>query len=209
MTTTPWPWRAFRTTLLAAVAVALFTVALAIASRSIEEPVVFFAPDDAGVRVESDAGVDAGPPPPPPPPPLAELVTVQEGPDAGPLPDGGPPTAPEPPYDVRAIVIDAAALVEACAKEALRWDLSLGGPFSLSVRLPASDERDEVVVTVTGLRSPVLESCLARRRASLPLPSGAKDLSEPQVVVARGVLKSGGVVTVGDEAVVAAPRLTP
>ncbi len=88
----------------------------------------------------------------------------------------------------------------------MRWDLSLGGPFSLEVRLPAHDEVDEVTVTVNGLRSPVLESCLLRRKKTLPLPSGARDLSEPQAVTAHGLLKSGGAVDIDGASVISVSR---
>jgi hypothetical protein len=150
---------------------------------------------DATVAVDggdADVVMDAG-----------VLVTVEGGPDAGPealL----PPTVDGPPYDVRAVAAVAAALVEDCSKDALRWDPSLGGPFTLRVTLPAADVVDQSpIIVVDGLRSPVLQGCLQRRQRGLSLPIGATGLLVSQIVTARAALGTDGTVSVSDEGVMA------
>ena len=151
---------------------------------------VVAADDAAGVV---DAGVvDAG-----------VVVTVDVGPDAGPEPQE-PPTVEGPPYDAHAVAVVAAALVQDCARDALRWDPSLGGPFTLKVTLPAADSEDQrPIVQADGLRSPVLQGCLERRQGSLALPGAATGMLVRQMVTARAALLSDGTINVSDEAVVA------
>jgi hypothetical protein len=114
------------------VAVAVFVVVLAVVARLTADGVVMPRPDagpeaDAGVLEGGD--IDAG---------VVELVTVEPGPDAGPEPDGGPPTVEPPPYDPAVVAAAAVVVVESCVKDALRWDPSLGGAFTLRVILPVT-----------------------------------------------------------------------
>ncbi len=154
--------------------------------------------DDAGVA--GVAGVaDAGPP--------IELVTVSA--DAGPVVDGGPATVEGPPYEPAAVAAAALVLVEACAVDARRWDPSLGGAFTLRVTLPALPEElsagstsTPLQVVADGLRSPVLEACIARRLAEVRLPPGASDLLQRQQVEARASLSTSGCVDVSSVSVV-------
>ncbi len=158
---------------------------------------------DAGVVHAGvvDAGlVDAGPP--------IELVTVS--PDAGPVVDGGPATVEGPPYESAAVAAAALVLVEACAVDARRWDPSLGGAFTLRVTLPALPEElgagstsTPLLVAADGLRSPVLEACIARRLSEVVLPPGASDLLQRQQVEARASLSTSGRVEVSSVGVVA------
>jgi len=154
---------------------------------------------DAGFVVDGgsdvgDAGfVDAG-----------ALVTVSI--DAGPLVDGGPAEVEGPPYDVAGVATVAAVLVEVCAKDGLRWDPSLGGPFLLRVTLPeAGAATTSAVIEADGLRSPVLASCLKRRSPLVVLPPGAVDLLVPQQVVARASLATDGRINILGVDVVALP----
>lgn len=153
---------------------------------------------DAGVV---DAGVtDAGP--------AVELVTVSA--DAGPVVDGGPATVEGPPYEPAAVAAAALVLVEACAVDGRRWDPSLGGAFTLRVTLPALPEHVDgstsstpLQVVADGLRSPVLEACIARRLGEVVLPPGASDLLQRQQVEARASLSTSGRVEVSSVGVVA------
>lgn len=206
--------RVIPTTVAALVASMVFMVALSVTARlTAEGAVVPPSPpaDDEGTAAENVDGVDGG---------VGAvdagdagdadvvmdagvLVTVEGGPDAGPealL----PPTVDGPPYDVRAVAAAAAALVEDCAKDALRWDPSLGGPFTLRVTLPAADVVDQSpIIVVDGLRSPVLQGCLQRRQRGLSLPIGATGLLVSQIVTARAALGTDGTVSVSDEGVMA------
>jgi hypothetical protein len=195
-------------------AVAVFVVVLAIVARQTADGVVMPRPDagpepDAGLL---DGGVDAG---------VVELVTVEPGPDAGPEPDGGPPTVEPPPYDPAVVAAAAVVIVEGCVKDALRWDPSLGGAFTLRVLLPvtplttsereleepgdADDDGPPPLLQTPGLVSPVLEACLQRRAIDMARAPGTRDLTAPQAVVARAVLHAGGTVDIADAVVVAAP----
>ena len=203
--------RVIPTTLAALVASMVFMVALSVTARLTAEGAVVpprpaddeltAAANEASVdSVDGGVGtgdtvdvvVDAG-----------VVVTVEGGPDAGPealL----PPTVDGPPYDVRAVAAVAAALVEDCSKDALRWDPSLGGPFTLRVTLPAADVVDQSpIIVVDGLRSPVLQGCLQRRQRGLSLPIGATGLLVSQIVTARAALGTDGTVSVSDEGVMA------
>jgi len=206
--------RVLPTMLAALVASLLFVVGLSVVARLTAEGAVMPPPPallddvDAGTPADGDGagavvvdGVDAG---------VVDevvdagvLVTVEGGPDAGPEPLT-PPTVDGPPYDVRAVAAAAAALVADCSKDALRWDPSLGGPFTLRVTLPAADVVDQSpVIVVDGLRSPVLQGCLQRRQRTLDLPAGATGLLVSQVVTARAALGTDGSVSVSDETVMA------
>jgi hypothetical protein len=144
----------------------------------------------AGGADAGDAGVaDAGPP--------VEYVTVDVGPDAGPEADAGPADVAGPPYDPATVIAAAVDVTAVCAAEALRWDPSLGGPFTLSVSLPSAT-KDVVEVFALGLRSPVLERCLQRRGPLLSLPGGARHNLVPQRVQARAHLGAAATVDVSD-----------
>lgn len=196
-------------------AVAVFVVVLAVVARLTADGVVMPRPDagpepDAGVL--DGGGVDVG---------VVELVTVEPGPDAGPEPDGGPPTVEPPPYDPAVVAAAAVVIVEGCVKDALRWDPSLGGAFTLRVLLPvtplttsereleepgdADDDGPPPLLQTPGLVSPVLEACLQRRAIDMARAPGTRDLTAPQAVVARAVLHAGGTVDIADAVVVAAP----
>ena len=138
--------------------------------------------------------VDAGP-----------LVWVSA--DAGPVVDAGPPTAPEPPFEADDVANAGGTLVERCSREALRWDPSLGGAFTLVVALPAAGTGDRVVVRADGLRSPVLARCLQQRSASTAVPGEALGVTVPLEVRARASLTSSGTVTIADAAILAAERI--
>ena len=192
--------RLIPTLLASLLAIALFVVGLSVAARltADDADMTGLGPDDAADDAADDAGVvdagvvDAG-----------VVVTVDVGPDAGPEPQE-PPTVEGPPYDVHAVAVVAAALVQDCARDALRWDPSLGGPFTLKVTLPAADSEDQrPIVQADGLRSPVLQGCLERRQGGLALPGAATGVLVRQMVTARAALLSDGTIGVSDEAVVA------
>ena len=223
--------RIIPTVLASAVAVVIFVVVLAFVARATADDAIIIVPDagfvfdagdldggvvvyggsDGGVVVYGgvvhdggvvdagvvDAGVvDAGPP--------VEFVTVS--PDAGPVVDGGPADVEGPPYDVAGVAAVSAVLVEICAKDGLRWDPSLGGPFLLRVSLPeAGAPTTTAVIEADGLRSPVLAACLKRRAPTVVLPPGASDLLGAQQVVARATLATDGHVNILGVDVVALP----
>lgn len=136
--------------------------------------------DDAGNEIGVDAGV---------------LVTVTfDGRDAGVL----EMTVSGPPFDAKEVVVIAASVVETCAREALRWDPSLGGPFTLGVELPIGSPPE---VVVDGLVSPVLSSCLTRRGAELVFPAAVSNVDAALAVRARANLDGAGVVTWSDAAI--------
>ena len=218
--------RVLPTVLASIVATAIFIVVLSVVARvTADSAVVVVRAVDAGIDLvdagfdasDVDAGgvdagdvgagfvdagfvdagfVDAGPP--------AELVTVSI--DAGPDVDGGPADVEGPPYDVDDVIAVGRVLVEACARDGLRWDPSLGGAFTLRVTLPeAGPTSTSAVVEADGLRSPVLSSCLKRRTPTLTWPPGATDLLVPQQVVAAASLSSDGRVKLGAVEVRAVP----
>ena len=208
--------RVLPTVLASIVATAIFIVVLSVVARvTADSAVVVVRAVDAGIDLvdagfdasdvdaggvdagDVDAGfVDAGPP--------AELVTVSI--DAGPDVDGGPADVEGPPYDVDDVIAVGRVLVEACARDGLRWDPSLGGAFTLRVTLPeAGPTSTSAVVEADGLRSPVLSSCLKRRTPTLTWPPGATDLLVPQQVVAAASLSSDGRVKLGAGEVRAVP----
>ncbi len=213
--------RPLAVTLASVVAVAVFVVVIAIVARLTADGVVMPRPDagpdtvvssDAGVDVDGGTLVDAG---------VVDVVTVEPGPDAGPEPDAGPPDVEGPPYDPAVVAAAAVVVVERCVQDALRWDPSLGGAFTLRVLLPvtplttsereleepgdADDEGPAPVLQTPGLVSPVLEACLQRRAADMARAPGTKDLTAPQAVVARAVLQATGTIAVADAVVVAVP----
>lgn len=140
------------------------------------DPLVDSEPSDAGVMV--GVSNDAGGP---------ELT--------------GPPTVAGPPFDANDVATAAVVIVEVCAVEALRWDPSLGGPFSLFINLPVGAPP---TIEVTDLTSPVLASCLHRRSVGMTLPSSlhAQALEMPLGVAARASLDAAGIVTWSDAVVV-------
>lgn len=194
-------------------AIPIFVVVIALVARGTADGVMMPRPD-AGPEplIGSDAGVvDAG----------VELVTVEPGPDAGPEPDAGPPGVELPPYDPAVVAAAAVVVVESCVQDALRWDPSLGGAFTLRVILPvtplttsereleepgdADDDGPPPVLQTPGLVSPVLDACLLRRAIDMARAPGTKDLTAPQAVVARAVLHANGTIAIADAVVVAAP----
>ncbi len=197
--------RIIPTTVASVVASAVFVIVIAVVARNTADGVP--APmtyrdagdvvgddaviDDAGVGDDAGVMADAG------------FVTVDEGPDAGPEPDAGPPFVDGPPYDPALVITAAVEVAAVCAAEAMRWDPSLGGPFTLSVTLPSA-VRDVVDVDAIGLRSPVLERCLERRGPHIALPGGARHNLVPQRVEARASLGTGAAIEVSDVNIVSA-----
>ena len=212
-----------------ALAVACFVVVVAVVARLTADQAVT-RPSPTSIQALHDAGV------------VIDIVGVEEGPDAGPgadidtaVPtDSSPQTAESAPYDPSAVAAAAAVVVQRCAREALRWDPSLGGAFTLHVRLPAATsidaaaQRDErkndarvngtattprssssssslVVIETPGLISPVLEACVQRQAAFMESVVGTDQLLVPQAVVARAVLQTAGTVAVADADIVALP----
>ncbi len=177
----------------------LFVVIVAVLARATADaqtlPVRGF--EDAGVVIGAvvDAGtalpevVDAG---------VVSTVSLDAGVD--PLP-GAAPTVDGPPFSASEVAAAAVVIVERCAVEALRWDPSLGGPFSLVVDLPVGAPP---LIIVDGLTSPVLSACVARRAVELGLPPDfqAAALDVALAVVARASLDGSGHVTWSDAAVV-------
>lgn len=125
------------------------------------------------------------------------LVTVSL--DAGQEPTL-PATVSGPPFEAKEVAAAAAVVVEVCAREALRWDPSLGGPFTLIVNLP---EGAPAEIVVDGLVSPILSSCLARRITDLTLPEAARAPLVSLAVSARASLDGAARVTWSDPAVTA------
>ena len=188
------------------VAAAVFLIVVVVVARATADGVVM-PPRDAGFVV--DAGVvDAG---------VLDAGVVDAGPefvDAGALvtvsldagvdvSDGGPASVDGPPFDAGAVVSAAAVVVERCAGDALRWDPSLGGPFSLVVDLPVGAAP---AIVVDGLVSPVLTACLERRAVDVAWPEAlrASTLAVPLAVRARAILDGSGRVNWSDAAVTAA-----
>lgn len=197
----PTTLRPLQTGAAAFVASAIFVVVIAVVARATADGVVMPDRDagfvdvvDAGVVVDAgteDAVVDAG-----------ALVTVSL--DAG-VEVFAPATVDGPPFDAREVIGAAAVVVEGCAGEALRWDPSLGGPFSLVVDLPVGAP---VAIVVEGLTSPVLSSCLSRRVVDVAWPEAvrASTLAVPLRVHARAKLAGSGEVTWSDAAVTSGPE---
>lgn len=139
---------------------------------------------DAGSVDAGSEVVDAG-----------ELYTVSQ--DAGPDVDGGPAEVEGPPYEPADVAARAVVLVEACAKDALRWDPSLGGTFLLRVTLPEAGTKQVPVIVADGLRSPVLSACVKRKQGSVLWPSNAITLPVRQQVVASATLTTDGRIKIG------------
>jgi hypothetical protein len=189
-------------------------------------------PSDAGVVVPVMVGVEEGPDASPQPPANG---TASDDVDAEPGPGASAATAEPAPYDPAAVAAAAVVIVERCAREALRWDPSLGGPFTLRVRLattaPLDDTSDDtnddesegatldrtrtsvassmVALDALGLTSPVLQACLKRQATRMEQVAGTTQLVSPQAVVARAVLSTEGTVAFADAAIVALPTGGP
>jgi hypothetical protein len=176
-------------------------------------------PTDAGVVVAVMVGVEEGPDAGPEP--VAD-DTANHDIDAGQRPGAQPTTAEPAPYDPAAVAAAAVVIVERCAREALRWDPSLGGPFMLRVRLattaPHVDARVDsgvdpgvhahvdssgVTIDALGLTSPVLQACLKRQATRMEQVAGTAHLVTPQAVVARAVLSTEGTIACADAGIVA------
>ncbi len=207
--------RPLQVTLASIAAIAVFVVVVAIVARSTADDVMMpradagpAAPREAGSRPDAGDG-DAD-----------VLVTVEPGPDAGPEPDAGPPEVEPPPYDPAIVAAAAVVVVERCVQDALRWDPSLGGAFTLRVVLPISplttserepeeqggdDDGPPPILQTSGLVSPVLDACLARHAGDMARAPGTKDLGAPQAVVARAVLHADSTIAVADAVIVAVP----
>jgi hypothetical protein len=150
----------------------------------------------------------------PPPAPAGDVPAVEEpsphgaslvdsgAPPLGPEPappewvDAGPVGVAGPPFDASALVLAAVPDVERCAKDALRWDPSLGGAFTVVVNLdPEAPPR----ITTVGIVSPVWSACLQRTDASPLLGLLQGPLEQALVVRARAALDGvQGQVTVAD-----------
>lgn len=219
----PFRVRPLPVTLGSIVAIAGFVVVLAVVARLTADGAVIVRSDaDGGVALDAtdggpgegggDGGVlDGGPPD------AGVVVTVEPGDDAGPEPDAGPPWAEPPPYDPAVVAAAAVVVVERCAQDALRWDPSLGGPFTLRIELSAAthdvaifDEGEHIGpaprLQAIGLPSPILEACLLRQGPSMARAPGTLELGTSQAVVARGVLRTDGSVEIADPAIVSTPR---
>jgi hypothetical protein len=146
-----------------------------------------------------DAGfVDAG---------FVDAGFVDAGMPYGPTVDGGvyaDPSVAPPPYDPRTVAKEAAAVVERCAADALRWDPSLGGAFTLRVDLLVGAAPR---VTPVGLDSPVLLSCIERASPDFVIAVGSGvgevgvDVGVDLVVSARARLDADGRVAWSDAAI--------
>ena len=217
--------RPLQVTLASIAAITVFVVAIAIVARSTADGVVMpradagpAAPRDAGSGPDANQHVDGGDSG------ADVLVTVDPGPDAGPEPDAGPPDVEPPPYDPAVVAAAAVVVVERCVQDALRWDPSLGGAFTLRVILPVpplttserepeaqggDDDGPPPILQTQGLVSPVLDACLARRASDMTRAPGTMDIGAPQAVVARAVLHADASVTVADAVIVAVPAAPP
>jgi hypothetical protein len=185
------------------VASALFILGLAITARLTADGTVMHRPwiegdpPDAGVAVVAaagDAGVfeepDAG---------VMVTVSVDAGVEIGPH---LPPSVDGPPFSASEVAAAAVVVVERCAIDALRWDPSLGGPFSLFINLPVGKPP---AIVVEGLTSPVLSACVQRRTPEMIVPPafGAAALEVALGVGARATLDAAGRVTWSDAVVLA------
>ena len=182
---------------------ALFILVISVVARLTADGSSMAAlhPEGVVVVVVVDAGVpDAAPPDAG----MEALVTVSI--DAGPTQPARAPTVDGPPFSASEVAAAAVVVVEACAVEALRWDPSLGGPFSLFVNLPVGAPP---AIVVDDLSSPVLTSCLARRTAELALPPSfhGAALVVALGVSARATLDAAGRVTWSDAVVVSGRSL--
>jgi hypothetical protein len=215
--------RPLQVTLASIAAIAVFVVVIALVARSTADDMMIpradagpAAPRDAGSWPDGDQHVDGGD--------AGDdvLVTVDPGPDAGPEPDAGPPDVEPPPYDPAVVAAAAVVVVERCVQDALRWDPSLGGAFTLRVILPVTplttSEREPEeqsvdedgpppILQTPGLVSPVLDACLARHAGDMARAPGTKDLGAPQAVVARAVLHANSTIAVADAVIVAVPTM--
>ncbi len=183
----------------ALVASFVFVVVTAVVARATADGVVM--PDrDAGFPDAGPIVVDAG---------FADAGFFDAGMpytvslDAG-VVDSGPATVDGPPFEAKDVVKAAVVVVEICAGEALRWDPSLGGAFTLVVDLPVGAP---VAVIVDGLTSPVLSSCIARRTIDIAWPESMRSSSVavPLQARARASLDGAGRVTWSDSAVTSGP----
>ncbi|MDP2340233.1 MAG: hypothetical protein Q8O67_04685 [Deltaproteobacteria bacterium] len=204
-TPSPFKMRPLPTLLASLVTSALFIVGVALIAHATADGTVMHRPwiegdpPDAGFAVV--VVVDAGPPEEPD---AGVMITVSI--DAGvDLSPALPPTVDGPPFSASEVAAAAVVVVERCAVEALRWDPSLGGPFSLFVDLPVGTPP---AIVVEGLTSPVLSSCVERRTPEMSLPPAfqAAALEVPLGVTARATLDATGRVTWSDAVVVSGRR---
>ena len=77
------------------------------------------------------------------------------------------PAGPDCPVDLASLKAAAIREVERCAADAVRWDPSLGGAFTLEVTL-APEQAPALLLR--GLESPVLQSCLQRAHPAFAAP---------------------------------------
>lgn len=184
----------------AVVASVVFVVVIAVVARATADGVVM--PDhDAGFADAGPVVVDAGFPDAGfPDAGMPYTVSL----DAG-VVDSGPATVDGPPFDAKDVVAAAVVVVDACAAEALRWDPSLGGSFTLVVDLPVGAP---IAVLTEGLNSPVLSSCLGRRTGDIAWPEAVRSstVAVPLSARARASLDASGHVTWSDAVVTSGPE---
>lgn len=204
-----------RTAIAVTTAAVVFVVGVAVVARVTADAQTRSPRDVLGLTVEdagsvADGGVNgggnaAGPGVPEPDRAAdaadAGMAVVTVSPDAGVGLDAGLPDVPGPPFSPSDVVTAAVVVVQACAGDALRWDPSLGGPFSLQVDLGplfvAADGAAPPRILTPGLTSPVLSNCLARRSGDIQLPF-LGDVEVPLAVHARAALDAGGRITWSD-----------